>query len=87
MTEATYRRKSLFGAYSFREFITIIEGSMAAGSRQEWFCSSSQNLHVETTTMTQTERATRMEWTFKISKPAPSDTPSPTRPHLLTLPK
>lgn len=33
------------------------------------------------------ENNNRMAWAFKTSKPTPSDTPPPTRPHLLDLPK
>lgn len=33
------------------------------------------------------EHSLGVQWTFENSKPAPSDTPSPTNPHLLILPK
>ena len=47
-----------------------------------------ESLHVETTTMIQTERA-NWEWggLLKSQGPPHSDAPLPIRPHLLILPK
>jgi hypothetical protein len=61
--------------------MTIKEGSMAAGRHGAGAVAKSISRHEET------QRDWEWEDAFKTSKPTPSGTPPPTKPHLLILPK
>lgn len=71
------------------KFMTLVVGSRAAG-RWPWLRNSSWELTCEIPTMRQRggeRESTGMLWAFESTKPTPSDTSPPARPHLIILPQ
>lgn len=62
--------------------MVVMARSKAAG-RRAW----KQQLSAYILTTSQRRIGMALAWTFEISKLTPSDTPPPTEPHLLILPK
>ena len=77
MIKATYKRNFTGVTVSEDKNPPWPSKSMAAGTAEN----SGRDLRARGRDITQEE------WSFETAKPTPRDTPPPTRPHLLVLPK
>lgn len=88
MTQATYKRENLIGAFlTDSESMMIMAGSMTAG-KQAWHWSKSREITSYPQVRSREGKTGPALEAFEISKPTPGDTPShlPRRPHLLIFP-